>query len=266
MLDNIGERVRKARASAGLTQIELAQRMAEQFGVEVSNVHLNRIENKKGEALPSVTLLVAITKALNVSSDYLLGLPSGTTNIELEEQIEELQKQIELLESRLKGGQRRTRTTRTINIIDALPPSVQDEIISYVDEVSLRHQRLQREQERVALCAKILTDNGLLNDEIRESLGITTISESESLLPTTPSIYFIAAIESQRIKIGFSAYPEKRINTLMTSSPYQLEVIKVISGNQDDERQLHQRFAHLRNHREWFTDCEELREYINQLT
>lgn len=32
----------------------------------------------------------------------------------------------------------------------------------------------------------------------------------------------------------------------------------------DDERALHDRFAHLRQHGEWFTDCDEIRSYISE--
>lgn len=90
--------------------------------------------------------------------------------------------------------------------------------------------------------------------------------DDDDLRISDPSIYFILAPSAQRIKIGYSGNPNKRINQLLTSSPHELEVLLVIPGTRDEERSLHERFAHLRQHREWFTDCEELREYINHLT
>lgn len=78
-------------------------------------------------------------------------------------------------------------------------------------------------------------------------------------------IYFVASHGSDRIKIGYSAEPEKRANTLMSSSPFATETLKIIEGTREDEAALHRRFAHLRVHREWFTDCDELREYIATL-
>lgn len=115
------------------------------------------------------------------------------------------------------------------------------------------------------MCIGELEIHNLLSREIQLAVGIRNKIEEERE-PENPSIYFILAPEAERIKIGYSAYPEKRINQLLTSSPYELEVLAVTPGTQDEERELHRRFAHLRQHREWFTDCEELRNYINQLT
>jgi hypothetical protein len=78
-------------------------------------------------------------------------------------------------------------------------------------------------------------------------------------------IYFVSSPESSRIKIGYTGNPEKRIESLLTSSPSPLETLKVIEGTVAEERDLHRRFSHLRQHREWFTDCPELREYIASL-
>jgi hypothetical protein len=79
-------------------------------------------------------------------------------------------------------------------------------------------------------------------------------------------IYFVLAVEVGRIKIGYTATPERRIHALHTSSPFQLETIKIIEGTSKEERALHRRFSHLRVHREWFTDSPELREYISSLS
>lgn len=63
-------------------------------------------------------------------------------------------------------------------------------------------------------------------------------------------IYFIAAPEASRIKIGFSTNPDKRIASLMTSSAYKLETLAVVEGNREQEQALHARFSHLRTHRD----------------
>lgn len=78
-------------------------------------------------------------------------------------------------------------------------------------------------------------------------------------------IYFVHSPESARVKIGYTTDPDKRIYGLQTASPSALEALAIITGTVVDERELHRRFAHLRVHREWFRDCDELREYIATL-
>jgi hypothetical protein len=78
-------------------------------------------------------------------------------------------------------------------------------------------------------------------------------------------IYFVHAPESCRIKIGYTTEPYRRINALTTSSPFALETLCVIPGTVAEEKALHRRFSHIRQHREWFTDCPESREYIDAL-
>lgn len=80
------------------------------------------------------------------------------------------------------------------------------------------------------------------------------------------AIYFIFAPTANRIKIGFSKHPEKRVNSIMTSSPFELELLGVINGTLEEEQALHQRFSHLRAHREWFEATPELRAYIAHMT
>jgi len=66
-----GNRLRKMREEARLTQDELAE-MAD-LGV----IQINRYENGKTE--PNGEIIVRLAKALNVSSDYLLGLSDDPT-------------------------------------------------------------------------------------------------------------------------------------------------------------------------------------------
>lgn len=78
-------------------------------------------------------------------------------------------------------------------------------------------------------------------------------------------IYFVAAPEANRIKIGYSAQPQQRIHSLMTSSAYKLETLAIIIGSREQEQAMHQQFAHLRVHWEWFSDCAEIRSFIAEL-
>lgn len=78
-------------------------------------------------------------------------------------------------------------------------------------------------------------------------------------------IYFVAAPEDNRIKIGYSTQPQQRIHSLMTSSAYKLETLAIITGSREQEQAMHQQFAHLRVHREWFSDCAEIRGFVAEL-
>jgi hypothetical protein len=57
-------------------------------------------------------------------------------------------------------------------------------------------------------------------------------------------IYFLKA--NNRIKIGYANDPTQRIPSIQTSSPFELEVLLIINGNYDRERELHQKFEAFR--------------------
>jgi transcriptional regulator with XRE-family HTH domain len=63
---DIGTRIRAARARRGMSQSDLARALAK------PRQHISQIE--LGHQMPRPELIVEIAKALNVSSDYLLGL------------------------------------------------------------------------------------------------------------------------------------------------------------------------------------------------
>lgn len=63
--ENISKKVKELRESAGWSQIELASRA----GIDRKTV--NRIEN--GHFMPSVETLVALGKALGISTDSIIG-------------------------------------------------------------------------------------------------------------------------------------------------------------------------------------------------
>lgn len=63
-------------------------------------------------------------------------------------------------------------------------------------------------------------------------------------------IYFLKA--NNKVKIGYADDPSKRIPSIQTSSPYELEVLLIIEGNFDKESELHKRFQKHRTSGEWF--------------
>lgn len=72
-------------------------------------------------------------------------------------------------------------------------------------------------------------------------------------------VYFLHAPSVNLIKIGHSADPELRFQQLRLMSPVPLEVIGMIPGGYELEQELHNKFAHLQSHGEWFHATEELK-------
>jgi hypothetical protein len=68
-----------------------------------------------------------------------------------------------------------------------------------------------------------------------------------------PRVYFVAGARS--VKIGHSVFPEARLQQLQTGSPVALRLLGTVPGGVAEERALHERFASLRTHGEWFR-CE----------
>jgi hypothetical protein len=65
-------------------------------------------------------------------------------------------------------------------------------------------------------------------------------------------VYFIQAMDTGAIKIGFSIDPLRRIKELQTGHPAILKLICCIEGTRADERAFHQRFQKDRYQGEWF--------------
>lgn len=76
-----------------------------------------------------------------------------------------------------------------------------------------------------------------------------------------PRVYFIECVGAQAVKIGWSVDPFERLAHLQTGSPFELKMLLTRSGGDEEERQLHRRFAHLRG--EWFRMAGGLAEYLN---
>ena len=75
--------------------------------------------------------------------------------------------------------------------------------------------------------------------------------------------YFMRA-DNGLIKIGKSTHVEHRLAQLKTLSPVDIVLINTPLCDAS-ESELHERFAHLRHHGEWFTPDVELCEYIESV-
>lgn len=66
-------------------------------------------------------------------------------------------------------------------------------------------------------------------------------------------VYFIEAVGSERIKIGWSVkHPEDRARDMRTGSPFPLRALLGIRGTMKVERWLHRYWKEYRLHGEWF--------------
>jgi hypothetical protein len=74
----------------------------------------------------------------------------------------------------------------------------------------------------------------------------------------TGQVYFLKAPAVNLIKIGFSIDPERRLNEVRLISPTPVEFMGSIRGDYEEERALHQKFAHLHSHGEWFVAASDL--------
>lgn len=67
-------------------------------------------------------------------------------------------------------------------------------------------------------------------------------------------IYVVRAMGTNLYKIGFTSRDdfEKRLSELQTSSPFDLEILLYIDGDQKDEKTIHDALSGFRQKREWF--------------
>ena len=79
-------------------------------------------------------------------------------------------------------------------------------------------------------------------------------------------VYFVQAINSGMIKIGFSNNPNRRLRSLATGSAEPLQLLGSFLANPSDEKALHNRFGHLREIGEWFRADHDLLTFIEQST
>ncbi|MEQ8673448.1 MAG: GIY-YIG nuclease family protein [Aggregatilineales bacterium] len=81
----------------------------------------------------------------------------------------------------------------------------------------------------------------------------------------TEYVYFIQQGDNGPIKIGYSAEPEKRLQTLSTASPYPLRILKTLKGGKALEQELHTRFANHQLEGEWFAPDDDLMDFISEI-
>lgn len=74
-------------------------------------------------------------------------------------------------------------------------------------------------------------------------------------------IYLISH-ENKFVKIGYTKNIHKRLSQLQTSSPVKLDVLYLIEGDTNLEKELHKLFGHLVTSGEWFTFDDSILDYF----
>lgn len=150
-------------------------------------------------------------------------------------------------------------------MIESMPEAIQAEIGLTIERIYANYKARLIAQEQINYCIVTLRRNGLLDKNTRLALGLIKPDEQNIDDESSNTIYFIESRDAGLIKIGFTTNPDRRIKSLKTASPNKLRVIMTMPGTREDERKLHEKFAHLRQQGEWFTDCDELRNHIHDL-
>ena len=71
-------------------------------------------------------------------------------------------------------------------------------------------------------------------------------------------VYIMQDGDTDRVKIGWSSVPERRLRTFQTHHHSSLTILRLIEGKRVAETWMHRRFADRRISREWFVFCDEM--------
>lgn len=90
------------------------------------------------------------------------------------------------------------------------------------------------------------------------------LSRNRSSARSDQSVYFIADIDRTKVKIGIAKDVKRRLRALQKMSSTGLSLLAVMPGGRPKEIELHERFAELRSHGEWFHLSDDLQSYIHE--
>lgn len=113
----------------------------------------------------------------------------------------------------------------------------------------------RRGDRRCKYCTKKAVKISMLESEI-------TIKDKK-LKPVY--LYLMKSELTGLLKIGISGNPKKRRRTLETAQGGKIEIVHLMKGLNNLEKDLHRLFSHHRTDGEWFNDVEEIRNYFNNL-
>jgi len=110
---------------------------------------------------------------------------------------------------------------------------------------------------------KISDEQILSNEKVKEveySNHIASITQAKS--KEYDHLYVIFDTVNKSLKIGRSKNPKSRLAALQLSTSNKLELLRIVKGQGEMERPVHQKFASKRLASEWFEDCKEIRDYF----
>lgn len=82
---------------------------------------------------------------------------------------------------------------------------------------------------------------------------------------TSSYVYFIQLInQDMYIKIGTTTNPHARLDSLRTSTPYNITLLGLMKGERQEEHELHQKFESYRATREWFYPSPAIVDFVKQ--
>ncbi|OYV96661.1 MAG: hypothetical protein B7Z73_00330 [Planctomycetia bacterium 21-64-5] len=117
----------------------------------------------------------------------------------------------------------------------------------------------------VSRCAPASAEAAAVAARIRELADELAFREAPNDRPGELFVYFIEAREALRVKIGVARDPQARLAQLQTASGARLSLLGRVRGGRAFEAALHQRFAELRIHGEWFHLTDGLRRAIARI-
>lgn len=136
-------------------------------------------------------------------------------------------------------------------------------------------RRIQRDKNHKERCfgIKKLTENGYrykkgvpveilnyvkLSNFYKSRLG-TDLAEdyrashiNRTIVTKEDFVYFIGNRDLGFVKIGYSKKPKLRLRQIQTNCPFKVDLLKVESGNVENETRYHNKFSQYNTYGEWF--------------
>lgn len=85
----------------------------------------------------------------------------------------------------------------------------------------------------------------------------------DSKIPLADYVYLIRAEGAERVKIGLSSNPFRRLTELQPQAPFPITLVAFRTGGLLLESKLHQQFADARLFGEWFKDLPEIEQIFS---
>lgn len=127
----------------------------------------------------------------------------------------------------------------------------------YLDKPDKEHRTLSlmKIDGRKDLVTKVAKGEMTLRDATR--------FYNKNLNPETEYVYFIGAVDTGLVKIGYTKGDvEFRLAMLQIGSPIHLYLIGALEGGKETETKLHKRFKSFHSHGEWYRIEGELKTYL----